>query len=280
MSYIFNKEKLNKLLLDFYNSTNIATTLYDSNMNVIATSPTYTPYCLQIRSNNKCVLHCDKSNYVHMQKAKSSKSTVIYTCHAGLVETITPIYYEKFLIAYIQIGQFRNKESLSVSTKEIEKIANTYNYDKNNLINLYKKVTQISSNKLNSLNNIINILVKSFWEDGLIKQNRSMLSIKIEEYISKHLSEKIYIHDICDKFYISKNSLYRLFHKEFNLTINEYILQQRLILSKQYLENNSCISITQVSEMCGFTDYNYFIRQFKKMFNITPLKYKKQFIYS
>ena len=101
-----------------------------------------------------------------------------------------------------------------------------------------------------------------------------MLSIKIEKFVQEHIKEKLTVSILCEQFYLSKNSLYHLFATEFNTTVSDYILNKRIQSSiKQLKESNA--SITMVASECGFTDYNYFIRAFKKHVGITPLQFRK-----
>lgn len=111
MDYIFNKEKLEQVLSDFYNSTGIAVALYDASMQSIAGAPAcHSPYCTYIRNRGECIKNCSQSNFIHMKEVSLNRKISRYTCHAGLMETILPIIYEDVLIAYIQIGQFRDAE--------------------------------------------------------------------------------------------------------------------------------------------------------------------------
>ena len=74
MKYIFNTEKLNALVSDFYTSTGIAVTLYDSSMTAVATSPVYSSCCKCIRTKKECVERCNESNFIHMrEKMKKRK---------------------------------------------------------------------------------------------------------------------------------------------------------------------------------------------------------------
>ena len=139
---------------------------------------------------------------------------------------------------------------------------------------LYEKVPVISREKLQAHLNIMDVVIKSFWADGLITYKRSMLSVRIEQYINAHFSEKLSVDDLATRFFLSKNALYRLFHDEFHMTVNEYITQIRLVRAQQLLKDPA-LELTQVSAMCGFSDYNYFIRVFKKQFHTTPLQFQK-----
>ena len=141
---------------------------------------------------------------------------------------------------------------------------------------LYEELPVVSEEKLHSLYHILDILVKSFWVDGLITYNRSMLSIKIERYIDEHIGEKIGLNEICNEFFLSKNAVYRLFHDEFHSTVNDFIITKRLKRAQELLQTKPELNVTQISSICGFPDYNYFIRLFKKQVGSTPLQFRKE----
>lgn len=275
MEYIFNKEKLAQVLFDFYNSTGIAVSLYNAYKEDVAHSLIDVAYCRYIRSCGECTKHCLQSDFSHMEEASLHCETNRYTCHAGLMEMIFPVIYDGVLIAYIQIGQFRDAEQRYSSADRLPKIAERYGLSPEQLHTLYEEVPVVSEEKLNSLCRIIDILVKSFWVDGLITCNRSMLSIKIERYIEDHLGENLTLNKICNEFFISKNAAYRLFHDEFHATVNDFIMKKRLKRSQELLQSAPDLNITQISYLCGFSDYNYFIRLFKKQVGETPLQFRK-----
>ena len=280
MEYIFDKEKLEQALFDFYNSTGIAVAMYDAYKKNIAGSPGYSPYCKYIRKGNKCIEHCDQSNLIHMKEVSLSRKVNRYTCHAGLMETILPIVYEDILIAYIQIGQFRDAEGRYSSTERLKEVAERYGFSLQELLALYEERPIVSEEKLGSLYHIVDILVKSFWVDGLITYNRSMLSIKIERYIDEHIAEKIGLNEICNEFFLSKNAVYRLFHDEFHSTVNDFIITKRLKRAQELLQTKPELNVTQISSICGFPDYNYFIRLFKKQVGSTPLQFRKRYFHN
>ena len=275
MNYIFDKDKLLKVISDFYSSTGIAVALYDASKERVAASPIYSGCCALIRTKKECVENCDKSDLIHMKEVASHPQIHCYTCHGGLMETILPIIYEDVLIAYMQIGQFRDVEGKYSSPEKIRETAAKYGFDEDEMLSLYDALPAISEDQLHSLCNIMEIVIKSFWMDGLISYDRSMLSVRIEQYIKDHISEKIYIEELCNKFFLSKNALYRLFQKEFGTTVNEFILEKRLALSKELLLSSKDLNITEISAACGFPDYNYFIRRFKMHTGTTPLQFRK-----
>ncbi len=275
MDYIFNKEKIEKVLSDFYSSTGIAATLYDASETIVAKSPIYSGFCSYIRMKDKCIKNCDNSNLIHMKEVARNHKIHCYTCHAGLMEAIMPIKYENVLIAFLQIGQFRDAEQLYSSSKKVEESPLWDDFNHDNLLSLYEKIPLISKDKLHAVCDIMEILIKHFWVEGLIHYNRSMISIKMEQYITDHLTESLCVTDLCNEFLLSKNAIYQLFKDEFNTTVNNFIIQKRIQAAQELLLSSPTLNVTQIASKCGFTDYNYFIRLFKKQEGITPLQYRK-----
>ena len=275
MNYFFDKDRILSAICDFYAGTGIAVALYDAAGNTVAGTPIYSSFCEFIRQNDDVKLACHLCDKQMIKKVQDTKQPLAYTCHAGLVEVTTPILYEEMVIAYMQIGQFRDREGAYSSLNEVCLRMAGYGFKRDELCPFYAKVPEVGKTQLKGLLSIMNIIIRSFWVDGLIYSKRNLLSVKIEGFITEKLSENIYVEDICREFFISKNSLYRLFKEEFGVTVNEFILQKRLAKAKELLEKNRELTITEVAALCGFNDYNYFIRVFKKAVGTTPLKFKK-----
>ena len=95
------------------------------------------------------------------------------------------------------------------------------------------------------------------------------------EYINHHITEYLNIDRICASCYMSKYNFCRLFKKRIGLTVMEYILKTRIAIAKELLcEAN--LSVTEISEACGFSSISFFSRTFKNETGVSPLQYKKQ----
>ncbi len=95
------------------------------------------------------------------------------------------------------------------------------------------------------------------------------------EYINTHIAEPMTVADICHAAHISKYHFCRKFKETTGFTVMEYILKSRLTRSKSMLRN-SRLSISEISEKCGFSSISYFCRVFKADEACTPLQYRKQ----
>ena len=73
---------------------------------------------------------------------------------------------------------------------------------------------------------------------------------------------------------VCKAYIQRLFRKERDTSIKEYLIKYRIEQSCKYLINTD-YSVAVVSEMVGFNDIKYFYMKFKEIVGMTPIQYKQ-----
>jgi transcriptional regulator GlxA family with amidase domain len=92
-------------------------------------------------------------------------------------------------------------------------------------------------------------------------------------YIRANIGEKIQVEQLSEKACMSRASFYRAFKREFNISPVEFILKEKIKKAKTLLTDSK----TTISDVCyqlGFSDLNYFGRQFKKSEGISPSQYR------
>ena len=93
-------------------------------------------------------------------------------------------------------------------------------------------------------------------------------------YIDNNIYEKISVSTLCEHFCISTSMLHSLFRKNMNNTAKNYINELKLSKSKELIRN-STHTLSEISEMLGFSSIHYFSKKFKSYFNISPTEFSK-----
>ena len=97
----------------------------------------------------------------------------------------------------------------------------------------------------------------------------------ILNYLHDHYAEPLSLDTISQHIHISKSECCRLFHRSYGFSIFAYLTDYRLQKSILLLDEAQ-LSISDISEMCGFSSTSYFIRVFRKKVGITPLQYRRK----
>lgn len=94
----------------------------------------------------------------------------------------------------------------------------------------------------------------------------------IQKYIKQNIKEKILIKHIAKAAAYSPAYCDTLFKKETGKSLNDYIIQLRIEEAKRLLLEKG-LSLKNIAQSVGFSDYNYFARTFKKRTGYTPSEY-------
>jgi two-component system, response regulator YesN len=96
---------------------------------------------------------------------------------------------------------------------------------------------------------------------------------KAIDYIRLHLDQDLTLQNIASAIQSSTFELSRQFNTETGHSITEYINNLRINEALKIMENEN-FSITDIAQIVGFNDGNYFTKVFKKITGMTPSQYK------
>lgn len=109
--------------------------------------------------------------------------------------------------------------------------------------------------------------LQSHYEDTMLNE--------ILVFIRNNIYENYTVEDLCQKFSISRSSLQALFRTNLDLTPKQYISELKLNEAKRLIRKHEH-TISQISDMLGFTSIHYFSRRFKAYFGIAPSEYARE----
>lgn len=144
---------------------------------------------------------------------------------------------------------------------------------KNEFFNMHKFFITDSPQKtyfnLSSLYKMFYILTNDSFQKSLpVSLNNAL------DYIDKNINVITLSNtQIAEHLHISEVYLRKLFSANLNLSVNKYIQKKRIDKAMTLLLETS-FSITEISEMCGFSCIYYFSNSFKRQTGYTPTQYR------
>ena len=95
-------------------------------------------------------------------------------------------------------------------------------------------------------------------------------------YIRENFASDITLSALAKKFSVSPEHFSRMFKKETGLGFSKYLNSLRLQYAEHLLKSTDIQNITQVAEICGFEDSNYFSKKFKEVYGASPKKIRQK----
>lgn len=92
------------------------------------------------------------------------------------------------------------------------------------------------------------------------------------EYIHAHIDGPLSLEGLAEVFFVSKGYLSRHFTAQLGITVYQYIVKRRMMVSQRLLHEG--VPATQVSQAVGYADYSAFYRAFHKEFGTGPAAFR------
>lgn len=93
-------------------------------------------------------------------------------------------------------------------------------------------------------------------------------------YIMQNYSNKLNVDTLAKQFFVSEGHLMRIFKKETNMTVIEFITEYRIYIAQNMLRDKNN-KIYDVSRRVGYDDAKYFSKVFKKVTGEPPNQFNK-----
>lgn len=258
---------------NFYVLTGMRIVIFDENYKEVLAYPELpSSFCHAMRKNERFLCLCNKSDESSFEDCQRIKSLVLTRCHAGLIEATAPLLDNNNIIGYIMFGQIIDSKDRDTFTKQFT--SNYSDYDCfENAVDTIKRIKCKNTNQIYAAAKILDACTSYIQIKEMVKPSKIKLIHKIENFIDSHINENISIKRLCDEFNISRTGLYSIMGNHFENGIAQHIKEKRLQYAKKLLRETQ-YSITEISAIVGYSDYNYFLRAFKSRFGISPKKYK------
>lgn len=271
---IYDQKKLYELIKDFYTLVGLKVCIYDRTGEELVFYPKkLSSFCALLREDKDMDERCRKCDKKAFAECTKTYRQYVYTCHAGLMECMSPIIFDKEIIGYMVLGQIKSSEN-----SEFDKIADRLPKEKlSELKKCYDNLPIIEMEKLGAAMRIVDACTGYEYLKSLVSASDKQIDKLIGKYINDNLNKDLSVSSICSEFRLSHSEVYSIFKEYFDSTPAEYIKKRRLAKACEMLENTD-LSINVIGRKCGFPDYNYFSKVFKRAYGISPRNYRNKMV--
>ena len=255
----YDIDKLSSIARDLYEVLHLSVLIIDNKGNKLVECDNPCDFCSVIQSRDESWHRgCHESDMALIGECKRTGRAAMHICHMNLCDVALPIIKDDKEVAYVMLGRMRSAE------------CNTPREDiGGDLCDLYYALPYFSERELESLKSLISTILFG----GAITFDEPDLIDSVKEYIDENISGELSVGKICKRFFISKNTLYKMFHETVGCTVGEFISQRRIEAAKLHLVRTN-MTVMSIGAELGFESYAYFCRFFKSRTNMTPSEYR------
>ncbi len=124
---------------------------------------------------------------------------------------------------------------------------------------------------------MIQILLTRVKKSRMNREHYSSTIYAVTEYIGEHLKEKIVLADMASHLGYTPYYLSHQFQKETNISINQYIKQEKIEFAKNQLRS-TMMNIADISDSLCFSSPSYFAATFQQLTGMTPKEYRESMV--
>ena len=269
--------KLQNATIDFYNLTGLLIVLYDEKFNIVHYYPKkFSPFCTEVRRSPALMENCLQCDRYGFDLCREKKELFIYQCHMGLTEAVAPIMDGGEIIGYLMLGQTLTEENRQNVTEQIDRLPDNSPLDKKALYQHLNEIHPITHEFLSSATRIMEMCACYLCAKNIIRPQQDTLQKNIRQYVRENLSSPtLSMREICQRFSISRSTLYTVSKNAFGMGISDYIRACRIEEAKKLLLKKE-FPIYEVSRLCGFSAPNFFTKTFQQYVGVLPKDFCKQ----
>lgn len=223
-------------------------------------------YCKLIQTcvySKKTCLDMDEEK---RQEALSKGKMICFRCHAGLRESIKPIFYEDSLLGYIAIGQFRSDDTIPDHVEAFIK----NNRARDDVHAAYNRLPYVAQEKMDDILGLFSILVDYIVSQRMVVLKGISVFEEVNAFITSNLHKNISITDAANHVNKSTSTVSHLFKAKTGKSFKRYLIEAKLARAEEYMAANPEATIAEASASIGYFDPLYFSRIYTKYRGFPP----------
>ena len=217
-------------------------------------------YCQLLRQKLDFEEQCLSLDRRKRAEATEQGTMIVYQCHGGMTEAITPIYIENELIGYVMIGQFRT------SDKPLPKaIARMWReqFDSSELEDFWEQMPVYEASYADNILKLFSVLVDFIISQHMIEIKGSNSILPLVSFMQEHVEENLDLAQAAKILCTSQSSLSHKLKKITGKSFKQFQIDLKLAKADEYFTSKPEMTVKEVSFRLGYDDPFYFSRLYK-----------------
>ncbi len=225
-------------------------------------------YCRLLQEEFGKMPQCLATDQMMRSLVRKSSKVVHYTCHAGLDEVIAPVTLAGEAAGFLMIGQFRKMKA------EVPDFADLPPEKKKLLVKAFKKVPQLSADKVNAVTELMLMLLDYLTARELATVAGDNLRYEVEKYITHHINEEIRLPAVAKRLGKSISSLTHELKNRYGVTFSQLLTTARISRAEEIMTAKPETGIAEIALAVGIDDPYYFSRLYRRIRGFPPSEFK------
>ncbi len=272
-SLTYNQDLL-ELMKHFYVLTGIRAVLFDENYTELVSYPRDgIPFCSCMRENPMFKEMCRKSDIEAFKRCTQTGALSVYKCHAGLIEATVPLTDNGAVIGYVMFGQITDEREKGELVEKLKIICSQYS--ERDVEAEIKNIKYKSEKQILAASKILEACTSYILLKDMVRRSGKQLIEQVEKHVDEHMSEVVNVESLCKALNISRTRLYEATSQFTSGGVASFVRHRRLERAKKLITTTD-IPVSEISYKVGFSDYNYFLKSFKKHYGKSPKTIRKE----
>jgi len=263
--------------------TGVASAIYDADlrrMTSVRAPLDAGPLCTLIWSASGAFDRCEACNREACARAVDSGHPLSYTCHAGLIDFIVPVFSGSRLVANIMGGQILPSQPSNRGFRAFLEHNRDLHMDPNKAREAYFQSAYLPKAAIHALVQLFSFFAEhSCRVEGqqreVDEQHKADAVSRARDYVDAHHRENVSLETVAAEVGFSPSYFSVRFKKGVGIGFRDYLQQRRVATAKREL-SRSRDSITAIAFEAGFNSISQFNRVFRKLEHCSPSDYRKR----
>lgn len=240
--------------------------------------------CKCVRESAHGRAQCIKYASHSVLEAMRERRTYFYVCPFGLVDFVTPIFYDDEFLGAVCGGQVRSTEAAARADFVYPFFGrDEYGIDEKKMRKLFEQMPDRSAESFFESAKLVELLASNLDDlTTVVAMSRRKEAEGIAERerlrpaflcIEKNFTKAMSLREMARLCHMSENYFSRMFGRVTGTTFPRYIADLRIARAKELLLAGG--KVCAVAYDVGYDDPAYFVRRFKQHTGMTPAEWQK-----